>query len=741
MQSSKKKPYVPMIILGLILSIIAGYYIGGAWQKDITLAMLIPRMTYIYHHPFHNYFSEYTWKTIAIAVFTYAMAILMYYTSQGNFMPGREFGTARFEKAEVANRKLKDKDEEKNRILSKTLRMSTNFRRLRLNGNILVCGGSGAGKTFFFVKPLLMQLLKRVSFIITDPKGEILRACGEMLKAHGYNIVVLNLVDMKKSNCYNPFAYFRNDTYVIKLVTNLIKNTTPKGSNPSDPFWEKAEGLYLSAIFYYVWMEKKPPERNFRTVLELLSEAEVTEQGQPSKLDIRMRLLEEESPLGSNHPAVKQYNKCMRGAGDTIRSIIISANSRLAFLENEDILRILSKDEMNISEIGTGVDGDMAKRTVVFCVIPDNDKTYNFILGLFYTQVFQELYYQADFVHGGKLPIHVMIVFDEFANVPLPDDFCSLLSTMRSREISSIIIIQNFAQIKALYKDTWETIPGNCDTFVYLGGNEQSTHKYVSELLGKATIDKKSRGETKGRQGSSSKNYDVLGRDIMSPDEVRKLDNKMCIVFIRGIDPVLDEKYSPFDHPNFNQTEDGGAKGYVHDILEVRRRMNACHILTPKQLAYFEKQKKEGRNVEIISLKMEEILMLDSDGFQEKRIFLDEQDAKSKNNASQSVELEYSMDEAEKAQSEESSDTSDANTGKGEDTGGNSRIIPNQSEELTEALFERASSMQFSKEQLQEMQEAIKSGMPKQIIMDYFYPDTSVEKMASIRKKFVNGRR
>jgi len=311
-----------------------------------------------------------------------------------------------------------------------------------------------------------------------------------MLKNNGYNVKVINLIDMAKSDCYNPFSYIREETDVIKLITNLIANTTPKGANPADPFWEKAEGMFLQALFYYVWLEVPPKRRNFETVLKLMGKAEVKEKGKLSQLDIIMSALEETSPLGANHPAVKQYKKCMRGAGDTVRSIIISANSRLAFLENKKILRILSKDELNLADIGIGANGDCETKTALFCVIPDSDKSYNFIIGMLYTQIFQELYYQADFNFGGRLPIHVTFMLDEFSNVALPDDFCSLLSTMRSREISSVIIIQNLAQIKALFKDTWETIPGNCDTLIYLGGNEQSTHKYISELLGKGTIEK-----------------------------------------------------------------------------------------------------------------------------------------------------------------------------------------------------------------------------------------------------------
>lgn len=242
-------------------------------------------------------------------------------------------------------------------------------------------------------------------------------------------------------------------------------------------------------------------------------------------------------------------------------------------MENPSILRILDKDEMRIAEIGAGIDGDEKTKTALFCVIPDSDKSYNFLIGMLYSQIFQELYYQADFNFGGRLPIHVTFMLDEFSNVALPDDYCSLLSTMRSREISSIIIIQNLAQIKALFKDTWETIPGNCDALLYLGGNEQSTHKYVSESLGKGTIDKRSSGETKGRNGSSSRNYDVLGRELLTPDETRKLDNKKCILFIRGCDPIIDNKFNTFAHPLFKESEDGGALPYIHDIREGKRKI------------------------------------------------------------------------------------------------------------------------------------------------------------------------
>lgn len=477
MPKTRRKPSWIFILFGALFSVYIGYLAGGAWSEGSNAFIFVTEFAKIMEKPFGNYFNVYTVRAIGITLLLYGVVMLMYYTSLRNYMPGREYGSAKFESIKKVNETLKDKDENHNRILSQNVRMSLDTRYTKLNNNVLIIGGSGSGKTFYEVKPNLMEMPKNCSFIATDSKGELVRSCGKMLKDNGYNVKVINLVEMEKSDCYNPFAYIRQETDVIRLITNLIANTTPKGSVSNDPFWEKAESLFLQALFYYVWLEEKPATRNFKTIMNLLAEAEVTEQGKPSRLDVRMKFLEETHPLGSNHPAVKQYNKCMRGAGDTVRSIIISANSRLAYLENQQVLRLLSRDDLNIAEFGTGVNGDKKTKSALFCVIPDNDKSYNFIIGMLYTQIFQELYYQADFIYGGRLPIHVTFMLDEFANVALPDDYCSLLSTMRSREISSVIIIQNMAQIKALFKDTWETIPGNCDTLIFLGGNEQSTHK------------------------------------------------------------------------------------------------------------------------------------------------------------------------------------------------------------------------------------------------------------------------
>ena len=715
METTKRKPNLLLILVGAIASVFLGYLVAGAWRQGIEFNEFLERFQVVCSYPLADYYNEFTIRMIVYALMTYTIVVIMYYTSQRSFMPGREFGTAKLANIKQVNKMLADKVESNNRILSQNVRLSLNTRQTQLNNNILIIGGSGAGKTFYEVKPNLMQL--NTSFIATDPKGELLRTQGEMLRKNGYNVKVINLMDMEKSDCYNPFSYIREETDVVKLITNIMSNTTPKGAAPQDPFWDKAESLFLQALFYYVWLEAKPAERNFKTVLNLMAEAEVTEKGKPSPLDVRMKFLEESSPLGSNHPAVKQYNKCMRGAGDTVRSIIISANSRLATLENKQVLRMLSRDDLNLADLGIGVNGDGTTKTALFCVIPDSDKTYNFIIGMLYTQIFQELYYQADFVCGGRLPIHVTFMLDEFANVALPDDFCSLLSTMRSREISSVIIIQNLAQIKALFKDTWETIPGNCDTLVYLGGNEQSTHEYISKLLGKATIDKRSNGETLGRQGSSSRNYDVLGREIMMPDEVRKLNKKKCLVFIRGVDPIMDNKYVPSKHPMFSQTGDGGEAPYVHEPNKSSVTEPAFTILNERSLKHYEKLRENGKNVFIDKIGYEDFRKL-GDGDMTKRFMkLDEEAQMRRFREAEAGELAY-VDEEELV-TETQTD------------------IPQESQtDKEDSISYRMLHYRFTMEQKEELKRAMAVKVPKEVILSYFYPETSVVRMMEIRRQY-----
>ena len=427
-------------------------------------------------------------------------------------------------------------------------------RKHRRNLNVLVCGGSGAGKTRFYAKPNIMNA--NTSFVVLDPKGELLRDTGHLLEEKGYEIKVLDLIDMEKSHCYNPFVYISSDDDIQRLTTNLFKNTTPKGSQTQDPFWDQTAAMLLKALVCYLHYEAPPDEQNFSMVMEMIRAGDVKEDNEEyqSVLDELFERLEERNP---EHIALKYYRAYHSGSAKTLKSIQISLVSRLEKFNLDSLAGITQCDEMDLGQIGE-------KKTAVFAVIPDNDSSFNFIVGMLYTQLFQQLYYQADSVHGGRLPVHVHFVMDEFANVALPDEFDKLLSTMRSREISVSIIIQNLAQLKALFEKQWESIVGNCDEFLYLGGNEQSTHEYVSKLLGKETIDTNTYGRSRGRNGSYSTNYQLAGRELMTPDEVRMLDNRYALLFIRGERPIRDLKYDILHHPNVALTTDGSAPAYTH---------------------------------------------------------------------------------------------------------------------------------------------------------------------------------
>ena len=394
------------------------------------------------------------------------------------------------------------------------------------------------------------------SFVVLDPKGELLRDTGHLLEEKGYEIKVLDLIDMEKSHCYNPFVYISSDDDIQRLTTNLFKNTTPKGSQTQDPFWDQTAAMLLKALVCYLHYEAPPDEQNFSMVMEMIRAGDVKEDNEEyqSVLDELFERLEERNP---EHIALKYYRAYHSGSAKTLKSIQISLVSRLEKFNLDSLAGITQCDEMDLGQIGE-------KKTAVFAVIPDNDSSFNFIVGMLYTQLFQQLYYQADSVHGGRLPVHVHFVMDEFANVALPDEFDKLLSTMRSREISVSIIIQNLAQLKALFEKQWESIVGNCDEFLYLGGNEQSTHEYVSKLLGKETIDTNTYGRSRGRNGSYSTNYQLAGRELMTPDEVRMLDNRYALLFIRGERPIRDLKYDILHHPNVALTTDGSAPAYTH---------------------------------------------------------------------------------------------------------------------------------------------------------------------------------
>ena len=541
---------IPIVWLAVLMA--------GCYAPGMTIFDLVAQFSEVTQTPFSLHWTPYTMKFIGIFLLLYGGAILFYYTGQKNTRPGEEHGSASWGSVRELDKKYRDKDAGKNVILTQHLQMSMNGKLHRRNLLQIIVGGSGSGKTRFLAKPNLM--LANASFIVTDPKSEMLRAVGKLFLEEGYVLRVFDLIDPSKSDCYNPFRYIRKDADVFKLIDSFIKNTTPKGAKANDPFWEKSETALDSALMLYLLHEAPPEDQNMETILYMIENGGAKEEDDDysSPLDLLFEALEEEQP---DHIAVRQYHIFKQAAGKTAKSILVSAAVRLASFTLPEIQRITATDDMELGKLGE-------RKQAIFCIIPDsNDASLNFLVGMLYTQAFQELYYQADKVHQGALPLPVRLMFDEFANVALPDGYARLQATMRSRNIMSTIVLQNISQLKALFKDDWEGIIGNADSFIYLGGNEQSTHKYISELLGKETIDTRTSSQSKGRNGSFSQNFQQAGRELMTPDEVRRLDNKNAIVLIRGEKPVIDEKYDILKHPNIHRTEDGGAPPYLHTPL------------------------------------------------------------------------------------------------------------------------------------------------------------------------------
>lgn len=551
-QDKLSKRYIILYVLGLIPVIWFSLLIAP-YAKD-GLAGIIQNFSSVTENPFHISFCDDSLKTVLIFICAYALGIDIYLSNEKNYRHREEHGSAKWGKAETLKKRYMDKKSENNKILTQNTAIGLDGRKHRRNLNVLVCGGSGSGKTRFYAKPNIMQ--SNTSFIILDPKGELLRDTGNLLKSKGYEIKVIDLINMEKSDCYNPFVYIKDDNDIQRLVTNLFKNTTPKGAQAQDPFWDQTASMLLKALISYLHYEAPPEEQNFSMVLDMIRQGDVSEEDEyfVSPLDALFERLEKRDP---EHIALKYYRSYHKGAGKTLKSIQISLLARLEKFDLNTLSSITHTDEMDLNSIGE-------KKTAVFAVIPENDSSFNFIVGMLYTQLFQQLYHQADFVHGGRLPVHVHFVMDEFANVALPDDFDKLLATMRSREISVSIIIQNMAQLKALFEKQWESIVGNCDEFLYLGGNEQSTHEYVSKLLGKETIDTNTFGKSTGRNGNYSTNYQITGRELLTPDEVRMLDNKFALLFIRGERPIKDFKFDILKHPNVSFTTDGKAEPYIH---------------------------------------------------------------------------------------------------------------------------------------------------------------------------------
>ena len=493
-------------------------------------------------------------KIVLIAIAAYTMGIGIYVSTRRNYRRGEEMGSAKWGDAFKLNKKYESHAETGNKILTQNVKIGLDGREHRRNLNVLVCGGSGAGKTRFFCKPNIMQA--ETSMMILDPKGENLKSCGGLLEEKGYVVRVLDLINMSKSHCYNPFVYLRDDNDVQRLVTNLFKSTTPKGSSSSDPFWDTAAQMLLLALIFYLKYEAPEDEQNFATVMEMLRAGEIQDEngGDYSPLDRLFNNLGSKQP---DHIAYKYYKDYHSGSAKTLKSIQITLAARLEKFNLESLASLTMTDELELNKMGE-------RKTALFAIIPDNDTSFNFLVSVLYTQLFQQLFYVADHKYGGRLPVHVHFICDEFANVSLPDDFDKILAVMRSREVSVSIILQNMAQLKALFEKQHESISGNCDEFLYLGGNEASTHKYVSEMLGKETIDTNNYNRSYGRNGNYSTGYQLSGRELLDAAEVRMLDNRYALLFIRGERAVKDLKYDIMQHPNIGLTEDGGAPPYIH---------------------------------------------------------------------------------------------------------------------------------------------------------------------------------
>lgn len=579
----KDKEYNWIYVFGIIPVIWIGLLIAPSF--DGGLPSIIKDFPSRMESPFSITWCDDSLRAIFLLIIIYGLSVGIYLSSKKNYRKREEHGSAKWGDAKKINKIYEQQPKSSNKILTQNVSIGYNAKIHRRNLNTIVIGGSGAGKTRFYAKPNAMQA--NTSLIILDPKGEIARDIGNLLIEKGYEVKVLDLINMDRSHCYNPFVYIKSDNDVQKLVTNLFKATTPKGSSSNDPFWDTAASMLLLSLIFYLWYEAPEEEQNFPMVMEMLRAGEVREDDDMyvSPLDILFNQLEAENP---NHIAVKYYRDYHSGSAKTLKSIQITLASRLEKFNLESLASLTQTDELDLSTIGE-------KKTALFAIIPDNDTSFNFLVSMLYTQLFQSLFFIADHKYGGSLPVHVHFLMDEFANVSLPDDFDKILSVMRSRGVSVSIILQNLAQLKALFEKQWESIIGNCDEFLYLGGNEQSTHKYVSELLGKETIDLNTYGKSTGHSGNYSTNYQLNGRELLTPDEVRLLDNKYAILFIRGERPIMDLKYDILKHPNVMLSADGKAKPYIHgeiteSIASINMDFDSISLIENNELTDEEKK-------------------------------------------------------------------------------------------------------------------------------------------------------
>ena len=572
-QGNDRRAAVILSLIGIIPVVWLGLLIAPSVKGG--LPEILTSLMNAMNDPFHIVLCEDSVKAVLVLLLCYGMGVGIYFSTRRNYRRREEHGSAKWGSASAVNKKYVQQPKSENKLLTQNVAIGLNAKKHRRNLNTLVIGGSGAGKTRFFCKPNLMQCCRN-SYFVLDPKGEIVRDVGELLSQKGYEVRVLDLISMEKSHCYNPFVYLQSDNDIQRLVTNLFKATTPKGSQSNDPFWDTSASMLLSALVYYLHYEAPEDEQNFAMVMEMLRAGAIEneEDSRPTPLDYLFADLEMDRP---DHIALKYYRSYHAGSAKTLKSIQITLAARQEKFNLESLASLTCTDELDLATMGE-------KKVALFAIIPDNDSSFNFLVSILYTQLFQQLFYSADHIHGGALPVPVHFLMDEFANVSLPDDFDKILSVMRSRGVSVSIILQNLAQLKALFEKQWESIVGNCDEFLYLGGNEQSTHKYVSELLGKSTIDTNTYGKSSGRSGNYSTNYQISGRELLTPDEVRMLDNQYAILFIRGERPVLDFKYDILKHPNVALTADGKAGVYQHGAVRSDIATIEVTYLDPKTL-------------------------------------------------------------------------------------------------------------------------------------------------------------
>ena len=550
------KPVKPVVwaLLG-VFSVYLAIAAASAYEEGSNIFVWMGRFSEVLKRPSLLRWTPHTVKCIVVVLLLCAFAVLLYRSDREKRRPGGEYGTAKWETAEVMNQKYADKDGP-NVILTQHVSIGMDGYKHQRNLNVLVVGGSGSGKTRYFCKPGLMDA--NCSYLVVDPKGEMLRSTGHFLKSQGYDIKVFDLIHPRQSDGYNPFRYIREEPDVLKLMDNLVKNTTPPKGASNDPFWEKAEIALDSALMLYLLSEAPKEEQTFEMLMFMLECARVMEEDDqyPTPLDLLFQSLEERDPT---HVAVREYKVYKQAAGKTAKSILVTASVRLSAFIFPQYTNIMQEDEMDFGSLGE-------RKRAIFCITPVNDGSMNYLVSMLFTQCFQELYLRADERYDGRLPVPVRVIQDEWANVPQPDSYPKVLATCRSYNIGIDIIVQNIQSIKARYRDEYQSIIGNCDTLLFLGGgNEPESLEFMSKLLGKETISIRTRGQTRGRSGSSSINYQLTGRELMTPDEIRRMPTREALLLIRGESPVRDRKYNIKKHPNYRYTQDGGAKPYIHN--------------------------------------------------------------------------------------------------------------------------------------------------------------------------------